>query len=527
MNTGRHRLLGDESSRLRIPLHGGFRIGVGYPNTYHVAQSSLAFQWVVELTADQPDCAVERFLAERSLIGYSLDTGRPLGDFDLLAWSCSFELDGVNLLRTLDAAAIPRRRVERGTRSPLLVLGGSVASINPLPLAPVIDVFVLGAAELLWPQLIELARSLDRGKLLEELAARDGYFVPAHHLDRSGRPHGRLRRLEKRDAHMADASMVPASHMVTPNTEYRGRALVEMSRGCQEKCRYCWASHNYGKLRCYPAEGILARVSELRQMTDRIGFVATAVGDHPQLPEILAECRSLGLNVAVSSLRIPAMVPEVLGPLAESGARSVTVAPETGSDALRRKLNKPISNARILAAVETAQECGIESLKMYFIVGLPGETDEDLIGIARLLKETRRIMVTHGRTRGRLGTLHAGFSILIPKPYTPFQREAMLDRTEARRRLDLVWRELRGTSNLKLDRPSYREALWQGFLSRGGTLAIDALELAADGEPIGRIITRHRTDIEAAALSTPESRPPWQFISSAPRSATGRPVPKS
>jgi radical SAM superfamily enzyme YgiQ (UPF0313 family) len=253
-------------------------------------------------------------------------------------------------------------------------------------------------------------------------------------------------------------------------------------------------------------------------LTDRIGFVATAVGDHPQLPEILAESRALGMNVALSSLRIPAMVPEVLQPLADSGARSVTIAPETGTDELRRNLNKPITNARILEAVETAQLCGIESLKMYFIVGLPGETDDDLIGIAELVAESQRIMKAHGRQRGRLGTLRVGFSLLIPKPYTPYQRAVMLGRAEARRRLDLLWRRLRGIANTRLDRPSYREAVWQGYLSRGGSSASAALQLAADGEPIGRVMTRFQAEVERIALGEPERSPHWQFISSAPTS---------
>jgi radical SAM superfamily enzyme YgiQ (UPF0313 family) len=223
------------------------------------------------------------------------------------------------------------------------------------------------------------------------------------------------------------------------------------------------------------------------------------------------------------------MVPRVLRPLAESGARSVTIAPETGTDALRARLKKPITNSRILEAVEDAQRCGIPSLKMYFIVGLPGETDEDLEGIASLVRGAAEIMRGWGRERRRMGTLHAGFSILVPKPYTPYSREPMLDAREAKRRLQLIWDRLRGTSNLKLDRPSYREALWQGYLSRGGYEASRPMELIADGASLSQVMAEHRAEIEQTALSASESEPVWQFISSAPSLArpaasAGRPA---
>ena len=297
-----------------------------------------------------------------------------------------------------------------------------------------------------------------------------------------------------------------------------GRGLIEMSRGCPEKCRYCWVSYNYGRLRCYPKDGILERVDRLRTITDRVGFVATAVGDHPDLAEILEACRSRDLNVALSSLRIPAMREEVLRPLAESGARSVTIAPETGTDELRRRLNKPITNARILEAVDTAQLCGIESLKMYFIIGLPNESDDDLVGIADLLKEAQALMIAHGRERGRVGTLHAGFNVLVPKPYTPYSREPMLTRDEARRRMRLIEKGVAGLANIRLDRPGYREAQWQAYLSRGGHGAFSAIEDAADGRSLGWLLSQHRTAIEESTLHRIDGDPVWQFISSAPTS---------
>jgi radical SAM superfamily enzyme YgiQ (UPF0313 family) len=258
-------------------------------------------------------------------------------------------------------------------------------------------------------------------------------------------------------------------------------------------------------------------VDRFRGVTDRIGFVATAVGDHPELARILESCRRMGVNVALSSLRIPAMQEEILSPLALSGARSVTLAPETGTDDLRRKLNKPITNASILEAVSISQRCGIPDLKMYFIIGLPGEGDQDLVGIARLLKETREVMLAYGRKRGKMGTLHAGFNVLVPKPYTPYAREAMLTRAEARRKLAVVHNEIAGLPNLKIDRPAYREALWQAFLSRGNCSSFAAIEDAASGTPLGQLLARHRNAVEASTQHPVEGEAVWQFITSAPQ----------
>jgi radical SAM superfamily enzyme YgiQ (UPF0313 family) len=208
---------------------------------------------------------------------------------------------------------------------------------------------------------------------------------------------------------------------------------------------------------------------------------------------------------------------EVLRPLAESGARSVTIAPETGTDELRRRLNKPITNATILEAVEIAQRCGIESLKMYFIIGLPNESDDDLIGIADLLEETQALMVAHGRDRGRVGTLHAGFNVLVPKPYTPYSREAMLTRKEARRRMLLIEKRIAGLANVRIDRPGYREAQWQAYLSRGSQGAFSAIEDAADGLSLGQLLSKHRAEVDESTLHHVDGQPEWQFISSAPR----------
>ncbi len=523
----RKDLLAAERRRLPLRPYGGIRVAVASPNRYHVAMSSLAFQWVAELTARQEDVGVERAFADRGLMGRTLETGASLGAMDVVAFSMAFELDAPNVLRMLAAAGIPVRASERGPGHPLVVLGGSAAVINPLPLAPAVDVVCLGAAERTWPQLLELLRRMPRREaFLEELAGREGYLVPSVHLDARGRPRRRLRRLEKRHLERLPAPEVPASHAVTPHTEYAGRALVEMSRGCPEKCRYCWISHAAGNLQAYGTESILERVEQLARLTDRIGFVATAVGDHPEIARILGTAVDRGLEVALSSLRIPAMVPEVLEPLVASGARSVTIAPETGSDRLRFALRKPIPNERILAAAETAFRSGLGGLKMYFIVGLPGEEDEDVAAIARLVHRVHRLgrelVPAAARAQRRGAWLRAGVNILVPRPYTPYHAEGMLSRAEARRRVGILRGALRSLPGFRLDLPSLREAHWQGYLGRAGVEAFPLLLELAHGAPLGSVMSRHRSRIAPLLEPWTGGTPPWHFITSAPL-PTGRP----
>jgi len=509
----RHQLLAAERSRLRTSPYGAIRVAVGTPAGYHAGMSSLAFQWVVELASRVPDVGLERFFPGTGRAGTTFETGTALGQLDVLAWSCSYEPDAVEVLRTLDEAGIPRRRLQRDHPHPLLVVGGPLATLNPLPLAPVIDVFCLGAAELLWPPLLELVRSTpDRGQLLEELARREGYFVPGLHTGSDGRPLQRLRRREKREPEMVQPEMIPASHVVTPHTEYADRVLVELSRGCPERCRYCWAGHASGRLRGYPAEGIRARVREAGALSRQIGFLATAAGDHPDLPALLEECRRLGLGASLSSLRIPFLTPQILEPLVASGARSVTIAPETGSDRLRGRLAKPITNQQILAGLEVAQRCGIESVKMYFLLGIPEETDDDVRDVARLVRTTRDLLV-----RGRAGRVTAAVNLLVPKPYTPFHRQPMLGRGEWRRRLALVERELSRVSHVTLQHSSWREALWQGYLARADAAGCEHLERAAAGTSLGRLLTDHRAEIEGLATTRRSGEPWWHFIATAPQ----------
>ena len=267
-----------------------------------------------------------------------------------------------------------------------------------------------------------------------------------------------------------------------------------------------------GKFRWHPTGFILGSFDRARAVTDQLGFVATAVGDHPEIEQILAAACDMGFRAAVSSIRIPAVTAGVLEPLAASGARSITLAPETGSDTLRRAMNKPISNDLLLDKVRLIFRHGFTQLKLYFIVGLPGETMDDVAAIIELAAACRAVMLEETRSTGVAGHLHLGVNVLIPKPYTPWQREPMDDQASLKRKISLLKKGVAGLANVSMSGMSIRQAVWQTYLSRADSDAAEALERAARGEPLASLLR------DFAARVHPEVFRPfprdlrWQFL---------------
>jgi radical SAM superfamily enzyme YgiQ (UPF0313 family) len=328
--------------------HGQYSLGLAYANSYHIGMSSLGFQRVYELVHEFPEWNCERFFADGQATPLSVETETPLSSFGVVAFSVSFEEDYVNLLQMLDRAGIPMRRSERRESDPLIVMGGSCAMINPLTMSEFVDVFALGAAENLLDNLLgAVAEESSKSAVTERLASNPGFYIPEHHLP-GDTQFQKLLKLELSEEQMRTPGHLPTTAIVTPHTEFSSKFLIEMSRGCPEKCRYCWATFGMGRFRWHPADYILSALELARPVTDQLGFVATAVGDHPEIERILLDANALGFRTAVSSIRIPAVTEGVVSALRDSGDRSITLAPETGSDDLRMKLNKPIPNSLLL-----------------------------------------------------------------------------------------------------------------------------------------------------------------------------------
>ena len=493
--------------------HGAYRLALAYANTYEVGMSSLGFQRVYELINEIPDWVAERFFTNGKGVPKSVEQERPLDDFACVAFSVSFEEDYLHLLRMLDRSRIPLRREERSEWHPLVVMGGSCAAINPLPMSAFVDVFALGAAENLLHELLPaLAEEPHREALLDRLADTPGFYVPARHDPEADAELPKLRKLELTDGQMKQPGHLPTSCIVTPRTEFADKFLIEMSRGCPEKCRYCWATFGMGKFRWHPTEYILESIERARPVTDQIGFLATAVGDHPEIGRILGEAWKMGFRSSVSSIRIPAVRPEVLGPLHASGARSITLAPETGSDRLRLAMNKPIKNELLLEKVKLIFESGMTQLKLYFIIGLPGETDDDIRAILELGDECRKLMLAEAQKTGTIGHVHLGCNILIPKPYTPWQREAMDTEKSLMRKISMLEKGVASMHNVSMSMMSPRQAIWQTYISRAGSDAAEAIERAARGEPVSRVLRELEESVHPEVFHPFPRELRWHFL---------------
>ena len=436
-------ILSKETGYVTKPHGGRLRIALAFPNTYWVGMSNLGFQTVYRLFNSQPDIVCERvFLPPKQELAALMASGAPLvtlesqtpvNEFDVFAFSVSFEWDYVNVLTLLRLAGIRRWAHERTVRDPLIVVGGAVTFVNPEPLAPFADVIAAGEAEVLIPSLERAFReSTGRDALLRSLAGERGFYIPSFY-EPQYRADGVLERyvtmpgvdapvpVRKAALKGSDALDPPATSIFTPDTEFGSRFLVEVVRGCANLCRFCWAGYNYLPVRSFPADRILELAREARVHASRAGLVSIALCDHPEIERILSGLLEMGYQISPASLRLDDLTDPIVKMLRESGEKSITIAPEAGSDRMRRVINKTVTNDEILDRADLIFRNGIENLKLYFMIGLPTETDEDLVGIRDLTVQLRDLMLKYARPRGHIGKIVGSVNPLIPKPGTAYQ----------------------------------------------------------------------------------------------------------
>src|SRR5580765_5650475 len=399
-------ILAKEVGYVKKPHGDRLRVALAFPNTYWVGMSNLGFQTVYRLFNREDDIVCERFflppkteLAELSAARaplLTLESQTPVGDFDVVAFSVSFEWDYVNVLTLLRLAGIPARADARNTRHPLVVIGGAVTFVNPEPLAPFADVIAAGEGELLVPALTSaIAGAQDRNEVLRRLARERGFYVPSFYDVRYAgdgtiaafevRPDtGAPPVVKKAAVKSIDRLDPPATSVFTPDTEFGSRFLIEVVRGCANLCRFCWAGYNYLPVRAFPADRILELARKARAYSSKVGLVSIALCDHPEIERILTGLLEMGYSISPASLRLDDLTGPIVRLLRKSGERSITIAPETGSDRLRRVINKTVTNDEILAATELNFANDIDNLKLYYMIGLPTETDDDLVAIRDL-----------------------------------------------------------------------------------------------------------------------------------------------
>jgi radical SAM superfamily enzyme YgiQ (UPF0313 family) len=494
------QVLARERGYVQKPHGGRLRVALAFPNTYYVGMSSLGFQTVYRLFNDLDDVVCERvFLPPKQELRAQLDSGAPLltlesqipvGDADVLAFSVSFEWDYTNVITMLRLAGLPPRAQARSAREPLVVIGGAVTFVNPEPLALFADVIAAGEGEILVPDLIEVLRErTSREEQLERLASKRGFYIPSlydvHYADDGTmaaiepRPgSGAPQVVKKAAVKSADRLDPPATSIFTPDTEFGSRFLIEVVRGCANLCRFCWAGYNYLPVRAFSADRILELAAQARPHANRAGLVSIALCDHPEIERILVGLLELGYGISPASLRLDDLTEPIVRLLRQSGERTLTIAPETGSDRLRRVINKTVTNEEILASAELIFANGIENLKLYYMIGLPTETEADLEAIRDLTAGMRDAMMRHARARGRVGRIVGSVNPLIPKPGTAYQWLPMEDPAVTDRKGKRLRQLLAGLDNVFFSIKSERHSYYQALLSLGDRRVADAIEAA-------------------------------------------------
>jgi len=437
---------------------GRLPVALIYPNSYYLGMSNLGIHTIYKLLNSHHEVVCERVFWEKgdkNLPPLAIESQRPLADFAILAFSVSYELDYFNVVSILKASGIPLYAADRDERHPLIIAGGPCITANPMPLSPFFDCLCIGEAETILPAMLPvLSEGIGdrRDKLLKALASLPGIYIPAHP---SKTPV--VRQWAKNLDDFATTSVV-----LTPNTELGDLYLIEVERGCNWGCRFCLVNTAFAPMRFRSVDRLIEQAREGLQYRRRIGLVGPAISDQPQIKELLAGLNQMGAELSISSLRISSLSGDILNELAKGNAKTITIAPEAGSQHLRQVIKKGISDDDILEVMDRVAEAHIKQLKLYFMLGLPSETDEDVEDIIKLTLAAKDIIDRH-KSNTRITINVAPF---VPKAGTPFQWLPMAPLTSLNRRLSLLKKSLppRGIK-VKAESPAWSQV--QGVLARG------------------------------------------------------------
>jgi radical SAM family uncharacterized protein len=482
-----------EIGTIRKSWHARVSIALVYPNRYHVGMSNLGFQTLYRLFNSYDHVVCERaFLPEgiRPQSGRlkTMESGRPIAAADIIAFSLSFENDYPHLLTILEKAGIPLRTASRSEDHPLIIAGGVACFLNPEPIAAFIDCFLIGEAEGILPQFLDILETdSNKQDVLKNLARNvPGAYVPAFYQTRY-KDDGTLESFEPLEdvpqkivrIGLDDLSQESTcSTVLTPHTTFDETFLIETGRGCPHGCRFCSAGFIYRPPRFRPIALLEQSIKQGAQLTDRIGLVGAAVSDLPGIEQLCEKFKDEGIRFSFSSLRADRLTDSLLAALKQSNVKTATIAPEVGSRRMRKVINKGLTENDILNAATTLVENGIPNLKLYFMIGLPTETEADVDAIISLVKQIKHRFLASSRTRKRIGTITVSLNSFVPKPFTPFQWAAMDEVSVLKRKIKKIKSVLRKVANLRINSDVPRWAYIQAMLSRGDRKVADILALA-------------------------------------------------
>ena len=536
-------LLSREKGTIVKPWGGKVTVALVYPNTYFVGMSNLGFHQIYYLLNQRNDTLCERvFLPDREDMEeygrtntpiFSLESRRPLRDFDIIAFSVPFENDYLNVLKILKMGNIPLFSNERGKDYPLVIAGGVTSFLNPEPMADFIDLFLIGEGEELVNEFVDCYLkngSVNRNELFPKLTSVKGVYVPSlyqvtYNEDGSIKslfPEGKAPKKVKR-RWVRDIDSAPTiSRILTPDTEFSGMHLVEISRGCGRGCRFCTAGFIYLPPRVRRPEKILESISgqwpvvsgQRGRQTNKVGLVSAAVSDYPFINSLCSPLIAKGMKISVSSLRMDSTTEELIEALKESGHKTMTFAPEAGTERLRNVINKGISEEDVLKSVEMAVSRGILNAKLYFLIGIPTETDEDIEGIVKLTRRIKKNILGLTKEAGRIGTITLSINPFIPKPWTPFQWCPMEGTRSLNNKLKHIKDSLRKEGNIEVIHENPRDSYLQTLLSRGDRRVGKIIRATLDSGNWSRGVRESQmdTDFYVYRMMGRDEILPWDFI---------------
>lgn len=532
------RLLSHEQGTITKSREHKTTVALAYPNSYYVGMSNLGFQCVYRLINDIPQALCERaFLPEpeeqRELRRtrhplFSLESSRPLRDFDMVAFSLSFENDYPAILDVLELASIPLARDRRNGTYPLIIAGGVCAFLNPEPLADFIDLFVIGEAEEVLPRLITAyhdhrEQGTAREDMLAELARIEGIYVPSLYEVRyhpsgtieSFAPRGNATPRVRR-AVAASLDRYPAqSAVITPLTEFSNMFLLEVSRGCPYACNFCCLGSVYRPVRKRSLASLTAAATRAITANARIGLIGATLSDHPDLTSLCAFILEQGGSFSVTSLRIDLVNEDFIQLLKQSGHQTITLAPETGSERMRRVIHKNLSDQQIFKTLQILAAYRFRHIKLYFLIGLPGETASDIDGISDLTRRIQHHLIKANPRSRHPESITLSINPFIPKPGTPFQwhpfEEVASLQAKLKRIKNSLKKEKKVTVTWDLPKWSYLQCLLSRGDRRVGKILLAAHELG------GNFLKAYRQVDVNPDFYVYRERPldevlPWDFI---------------
>lgn len=521
-------LLSLESGTI-VKDHGGrVSICLVYPNTYYVGMSNLGFQGIYKMLNERSDIVCERaFMPDEEDIQeyirtktpiFSLESKIPLGSFQIVAFSIPFENDYPNISKILEISRIPFLSSERNKYHPLLIAGGACMCFNPEPVAPIFDLIFIGEAEEPLNEFLDILNKVMfseakgdnvKNQIMESAVNIRGLYVPAFYniyykdngtISNINSLHNAPAVIERRYLGRLDDSKITHA-IVTPMTEFANMYLIEIMRGCPWNCRFCMVGHVFNPPRRKTLQAVNSEIQKARESSGKAGLIGPSLSDYPLIENLLS---LEDVYFSITSLRAGIKSKAVIELM--KGHKSISIAPEAGSERLRRVINKKITESEILETSLAVLDSGIETLRLYFMIGLPTENQTDISAIVQLAQKIRALT--------NRGNIILSISIFVPKPFTPFQWHSMDALDSLKKKLRYIKKALHSYGGIRVfhDLPKY--ALMQGLFSLGDRRVAKVLKIMTEIENWQRAATFAGINVDYYLFRKKELDEilPWDFI---------------